>query len=148
MFPPCHGGRTGIMVLLETSLLLSWGEKRDLICFFLFKFGLYFWSWLSHGDLEFSLLLLRTGFCSVMNWNASVIMLMPPFVLVYLNSIRLCPVIVCPLSGQQWGVYKRWSLIAFKVYIGNMCFLFLSFILPILSFWIVSVAGNQGTPSA
>lgn len=36
------------------------GEKRDLI--WVFFFCLYFCIWLLHGDLEFSLLLLRTGF--------------------------------------------------------------------------------------
>lgn len=40
------------------------GEKRNLI-WALFS-CLYFWIWLLHGDLEFSLLLLGTGF-AVMN---------------------------------------------------------------------------------
>lgn len=36
------------------------GERGDLI--WVGFFCLYFWIWLSNGDLEFSLLLLRTGF--------------------------------------------------------------------------------------
>lgn len=103
-------------------------ENRDLIRGFSF-FTLCFWIWLLHGDLEFSLLLLGTGFAV---WWIEMLLLscwcLPLSWFIWIPSDYA--VIVCPLSGQQWGVYKRWSLIAFKAYIGNMCFYF-----KILSCW-------------
>lgn len=73
------------------------GEKRDLIWVFFFC-CLYFWIWLLHGDLEFSLLLLRTGFAV---WWIEMLLLscwcLPLSWFIWIPSDYA--VIVCPLSG-------------------------------------------------